>query len=170
MTSDSLIKTLEVGRRVLGVLRQGDDRDVTSAIENLMYSAYDLGKAISASPELLSNVELQRFLDEAVSVLKDRYMDLSFYPWTVVHRLEGSWEGDEWVQLCIARSGLQFFIDLFRETSISEVVTAVDASDIDEFIRNRGKDEGYVPNGEIPPEIPLSHWWWWYPEAPPPRR
>jgi hypothetical protein len=73
------------------------------------------------------------------------------------------------VRLCIARSELQFFIDLFRDSEIGEDVAAIDTSEIDELIRMK-EDEAYVPPGKLPPELPASHWWWWFPQDPPANR
>jgi len=166
MTAAFLSQLLEPARPQLDALQQGDDGYTRGTVDGLMSVVYGLGKALSASPELRADAALQRFLDETASVLKARQVNLTHYPWTVVREFKGNWESNEWDQLCVARSGLQFFIDLFRDTALSEEVAAIDPGDMDEFIRELGTDEGYSTDDEIPLEIPASHWWWWYPEAP----
>jgi hypothetical protein len=37
---------------------------------------------------------------------------------------------------------------------------------MDDFIKEKGEYEGYIPPSQIPIGIPSSHWWWWYPETP----
>lgn len=168
MMSESLTPIMENARWHLDALSRGEDGYENGAIEGLMSVAYQLGKVVSASPELLSERAVQRFLGETAAVINEQNVDLSFYQLPVLHRFEGIWESNEWEQLCVTRSGIQFFVDLFRETALADDVAAINASDIDELIRKRGNDEGYLPDEKIPPEIPLSHWWWWYPK--PPRR
>lgn len=166
MTADALTQILDTGHRILDFIRQRNDVYDDGGMEELMLDVYELGRAISASPELRSNAAVQQFLEETTSVLMSKgYVALSFYPPSVTLRFEDNWEGDEWEQLCIARSGIEFFIELFRETALSEEAASMDTREMDAFIRARG-DEGHLSDDEIPPEIPLAHWWWWYPEAP----
>lgn len=167
MTAAALKQMLEEARQKLDVLRRGGDGYENGAVAELMADTYQVGKVLAASPKLRSEGDLQRFLDETVSVLEKQRVDLTFFPLNVSHQFEGIWEANEWEQLCVIRSGLQFFVELFQETALAEHVASLDTSALDGLIRERGS-EGYLSDDQIPPEIPLSHWWWWYPE--PPRR
>lgn len=170
MTSETLTRALEHARRDLATLASSeqDSEDATDALAELLDDLYDVGKALGASAGLRTSPELQRFLEEAIPVLKARQGDLLLRPWKIRYRFQGIWEDDEWIQLLVARSGLQFFIELFRETALAENVAELDTSDVDEFIRERG-NEGNLTDEQIPPELPASHWWWWYPKEPRPR-
>lgn len=167
MRTEALTQILEGASRTLNVLRQGGDGYENGAVAELMADTYLVGTVLAASPKLRSEIDLQRFLDETVSVIEKQGVDLTFFPLDVLHQFEGIWEANEWERLCVVRSGLQFFIELFQETALAEHVASIDTSAIDGLIRERGS-EGYLSDDQIPPEIPLSHWWWWYPE--PPRR
>jgi hypothetical protein len=168
MTSDLLSQLLRSARRHLDALLQGDNGYKHGSVNGLMTVAYRLGQALSADPGFCTDAAVRQFMDETASVLKARQVDLTYYPATLMLEFRGNWETNEWEQLCAARSGIQFFIDLFRDTALSDEVGSIDVGDIDEFIRERGTDEGYSADEEIPSEIPASHWWWWFPQ--PPRR
>ncbi|HLK99974.1 MAG TPA: hypothetical protein VK539_05280 [Myxococcaceae bacterium] len=168
MTSTTLQELIATTRKDLNDLRRSSDVYESGAMEELMYDAYRLAIQLSASPEARADVTLRQLLAEASSVIEERNVDLSYYPWTVVRQFRTSWEANEWEQLCIARSGIEFFMELFRESVLAERVAGIDTSEIDEFIRESG-GEGHLPDEAIPPEIPLSHWWWWYPDKPRPR-
>lgn len=168
MTSNTLQALLATTRKDLNALRQSSDVYESGAMEELMYDAYRLAIELSSSPESRSEVALRQLLAEVAAVIEERNVDLSYYPWTVVRQFRTSWEANEWEQLCIARSGIEFFMELFREGVLAERAAGIDTSELDEFIRESG-GEGHLPDEAIPLEIPLSHWWWWYPEKPRPR-
>jgi hypothetical protein len=168
MNSSTLLDLIATTRQDLDTLRQSSDVYESGAMAELMYDVYRLGIELSASPKSGSDVALRQLLAEVASVLTERNVDLAYYPQTVVRQFRTSWEANEWEQLCIARSGIEFFMALFLESVLAEKVAAISTSAIDKFIRESG-DEGYLSDDEIPLEIPLSHWWWWYPEKPQPR-
>jgi hypothetical protein len=135
------------------------------ALEAVLDDSYGLGKAVTAAPALYDSLELRRFLHDAVPVIKEHHVDLMFHPMRLVHRFEDEWQGDEWEQLCVSRSALQFFADLFRDTPLADNLAGLESAFVDDFIRSKGH-EGHLSDSEIPVEIPAAHWWWWYPEAP----
>lgn len=123
---------------------------------------YHLGLALGIEPRLGVDPELARFIEDTVPVLREHHVDLMFFPGEVVRRFQGIWEYNEWERLCAARSGLQFFVDLFGKTALAENLSDFDTGYVDDLIREMGR-EGHLTDDEIPHGVPRSHWWWWHP-------
>ena len=66
-----------------------------------------------------------------------------------------------------ARSALQFFLDLYRDSALAPFVEEIETDYLDENVRAWGEREGFLSEPEIEPHIPRSHWWWWAPGSPP---
>jgi len=169
MNSDRLTQVLDVAKRRLARLRQGSESpDPDVALEGWMDDAYEIGTVIAMSAGLRSDARLRRYVEDATPVLHEQAINLSFYPDFVESRFSGSWEYNEWTQLCGARSEIEFFRELFREAA-PDIIGMIECRNLDEVIRARGH-EGHLEDDEIPSGVPVSHWWWWYPEEPPRHR
>lgn len=151
MTADQLSHVVTRARGALAEQRWDDFFD----------DVYELGKLLVVEPRLTATPELTQFVEDSVPALREHHVDLMFFPGSVVRRFHGIWEGPEWEQLCVARSGLQFFVDLFSG-ALADNLADFDTGYVDELIRERGH-EGHLADDEIPRGIPRSHWWWWYP-------
>jgi hypothetical protein len=116
--------------------------------DDLFDDVYDLGKLLVVEPRLGAAPELTQFVEDSVPALREHHVDLMFFPGSVVRRFRGIWEDREWEQLCVARSGLQFFVDLFR-SALADNLSDFDIGYVDELIRERGH-EGHLADGEIP--------------------
>lgn len=91
--------------------------------------------------------------------------------------LDKDWEADADVELANLErayrnlSAEQFFLDLFRSTTLKEhyhyFELPPDDDDKDELVEERVEQIGALPLERIPAGIPESHWWWWAPEQPP---
>lgn len=162
----SLDPLIAEARQDLDTLRAaGDDPD--PALAYLLDDLYRIGLAIEREPSHRVSPDLRRFIDDSAAVFYDRSTALLFQPNLIVQRFRDTWIDDEWRQLCAARSGLQFLIDLYPNTLIDDFLPLLEADYVDDFIRRQGH-EGHLYDNEIPRSIPQSHWWWWYPEPPRP--
>jgi len=169
MNSNRLTKVLDEAEPRLARLRQGSERpDPHAALARWMDDAFEIGTALVTSAALRSNARLLRYVEDAVPVLDVLAFSLASYPDFVESRFSGSWEDNEWTQLCGARSEIEFFRELFREVA-PDIIEMIECRDLDEVIRARGH-EGHLEDDEIPSGVPVSHWWWWYPEEPPQHR
>lgn len=133
-------------------------------VENFMLAIYHLGTAIEQDPSLRDTPELAAFVQELQPALRRSIVDLVSYPQAVISQFQRVWEGGEWEQLSRLRSAIQFFVELMRDTPISEELSELDTEldDLDEHVRKWGKREGGLDTTD--PGIPRSHWWWRYPE------
>jgi len=155
----------------LATLQKFADREtVTERVdltESFMSQLFDLGLALGRDPQDRSSPEFERFLQESAALLPRAVGDLCLYVVRTENLFYGTWEYDEWKQVCRRRSTLEFLWELYRETEFSEWFEQIELEDLDNLLEERGKREGYLPVEDIPEGVPRAHWWWWHPEEPP---
>lgn len=166
MSELSLEHLLAEGRQDLAALKAAGD-DPHAAIGALLNDVYRIGLALERDPSHCTSPELRQFVDDSASALYDQSTALLFHPSNIVRRFQETWYTDEWVQLCKVRSGLQYLIELYRDTQLIDFLRSLEVDYVDDFIRSQGH-EGYLDDDKIPRSIPRSHWWWWYPDPPRP--
>jgi hypothetical protein len=162
-----LAPMLDHARAVLLRLRGRAEKTPTHPlIDDFLRSIFQIGLVIGGDPERSGSSELRFFLDETAPDLIEEHVALLFYPGRLLLEFQHTWESDEWEQLCRRRSGLQFFLDLYRDTALGPFVEEIETDDLDDEMREWGKREGFLSPAEIDPRIPRSHWWWWAPGSP----
>jgi hypothetical protein len=131
-----------------------------------MMGIVDLGLRLEAEPSLRPQV--RRFLEETaahfdwhIGLIRRFASDIESRSWT-------DWSDDPtlWRDLCIRRSAVAFFSELYADTSLAPMLPSLEESRLDEILRDHA-DDAYVPRDKIPPHMPTRHWWWWLPDAPP---
>jgi hypothetical protein len=132
-----------------------------------MFTLNDVGLMLALCPELRSSPDLRRFLDESADALEQVFVKLHAFPLEATGDYEALWEANEWREVCRLRSGVQFFIDLYRDTGFAPFLEGIDTTFFDDWVREWGGRQGYALDDERPRGTPSSHWWWWYPRAPP---
>jgi hypothetical protein len=166
---DLLAPILDEARARLRALRDRPEGAPTAPlVADALRLIYRLGVALGDHPALHDAPALRGFLDDTAAALAAEHVALVFYPGALVDEFEHAWEHDEWRQLVERRSGLQFFLDLYRDTALAPYVAELELADLDRRVRDWGTHDGFLPASQIEPGIPRSHWWWWLPEAPPP--
>jgi hypothetical protein len=167
MVPSPIIKTFNMARADLHMLRSQVQSEASyHLVEEFLLDMYHLGLEIDDTPALLNSPELNVFLNETAPDLSQVSDALLLYPYSLLSKFQCVWIYDEWKQLCLLRSALQFFLDFYRETILAPVIQAINITELDSMIREWGELEGYLAPSEIDPRIPQSHWWWWAPEPP----
>jgi hypothetical protein len=69
--------------------------------------------------------------------------------------------GDDWVTLCLRRSHIEAFNDLYRPHMPAAAL--IDTSELDDNIRNKARMEALPIPEQTPSDLPDSHWWWQLP-------
>ncbi len=123
-----------------------------------------IGQALERQPQLSESEPVGSFLKETEAHLDRLLLVVNLFVVQTTNILTSSWESEEWIEVCKRRSAIEFLRQLF---SISETEEFLDTEEVDELLRTRGRDEGYLKESLIPEGIPPSHWWWWYPRSPP---
>jgi len=90
---------------------------------------------------------------------------LGAYIWRVQFKAEGANE-NEWYELSMRRSAIQFAIDDYAGPPVAAEISAEDVEELDGELRELGKhdEQGPIDPADIPQGLPDSHWWWHYPE------
>jgi hypothetical protein len=106
--------------------------------------------------------KLRRFRDESAAALADFEKDLSAFASLATFLAEGARE-DDWYELCMQRSAIQFLIEEYAGTPVAAMIEPADVADLDVELRRVGKEYGPVPERFVPKGVPESHWWWFFP-------
>ena len=87
--------------------------------------------------------------------IEDHREDIcNFYLNKVENVLEKSFDGDEWIGVCIDRTNIEAFNKMF-----GSIVEPLNVEEIDELM-NQKKE--IVMSKDRPLNIPQSHWWWFF--------
>jgi hypothetical protein len=135
----------------------------------VMGLVYELGLLLHRHSEAFDEARFRELLEESAELMPVALTPIEAYVGDTERKFSSAWELDEWIWVCNRRSATEFLFELYRDTPFAEHLSRVDASRIDELLRERGHDEGWLPPEKIPEGIPPSHWWWWYPADPEPR-
>ena len=132
----SFVTLLDQARADAGAFRsRPEGTSPNPLIADFLLDVYQIGLAIGGDPALTTSPELRSFLDDTVPDLETVFTWLYFYPGTLALEFQGPWEDDEWKQLCRRRSALQFFLDLYRDTTFGPFIDEVKTDDLDEKLR-----------------------------------
>jgi hypothetical protein len=131
-----------------------------------MADVHRLGLRVHREPGLLASPEVRGPLRASVLPLKTQIHELRIWVNYLEDSFIGTWESN-WTRVCEARSSLQFFFDVYRETGLADEFFALSPEELDYHMRIVAPYEGGLPASSIPPGMPASHWWWWAPDPPP---
>ncbi len=164
-TPDALVEELLRDLAELPTLGPPDGLIRQQRAEALMRRLFDLGR--SAPAAWRGSPACVRLAVAAEAALDAIYVDLQLVLAGISGMLWGGWSEGDWEKLCVRRSGLAFFEELFREALESHEYGPFDTLELDERIRGRADDEGYLDFAAVPGGVPSAHWWWWAPREPP---
>jgi hypothetical protein len=119
---------------------------------NLLVGVYS--QKDRADPE-----ELRRFRRESAAALADFENGLSAFADLTIFLAEGA-RDDDWYELCVRRSAIQFVLDEYGGTPVAAQIEPADVADLDVEMRRLGNEYGPVPQQFVPTGIPECHWWW----------
>lgn len=166
-TSETLSSLLE---RMEGTLRTMQAVEPVASradrTNRVMADFYELGLLLVRCPEFGHSVELRTFLRNSAPLLPAIIFDIERFIHSMEDKLHSSWDISPWRAISRNRSSLQFLRDLYEDTNFREFLVNFDLSKLDDLMRQRGHDGGYLSDDEIPSRIPAAHWWWWYPNEP----
>jgi hypothetical protein len=151
----ALADLLDAVRTNLAALRDSEDKQ--DEVRELMRSIYDLYLFLIQLPDGRTDEVLTMFVDQAREPLQSQLWAIEVL---AVGRLEillnSVWEADEWVRVCRERSAIAALNEIFG----SPDSPLIDTAELDESIRAKGDDEGFLDPSRIPPGMPAEHWWW----------
>jgi hypothetical protein len=158
MKTDELVAT---ARAVLAELESASGVPAVRArAKRLMELFFELGLELSRDPEAEFSEGVQDFLVDTAQSISRCATQLRVYMADTLQLAERPFEGDEWLELCERRSGIETLRRLYSGTS-GDVSTELASDALDAQLRARGADEG--PARKVPDGMPAEHWWWWYP-------
>jgi hypothetical protein len=134
-----------------------------------MLAIYRIGRHLTRDPSLRESAEFRQFVTDTEGLLGDAFLHIDHFAERAESRLIGEWVYDEWRRSARDRSALQFYLELYRPTSLAPLLHYIEGRlpDHDERlaakIQNNSGSDGSVPWG-----IPGSHWWWHGGEPPAP--
>ncbi|HMG71994.1 MAG TPA: hypothetical protein VK582_00720 [Pyrinomonadaceae bacterium] len=134
-------------------------------VEAFMDRIFDLALEVHRHPNSRDWPEFVGFLANCCSQMIDLMGDIQQFASRTEDQLYGSWDYDEWLEVCKRRSSLAFLMEFCGDINWPSFCGEYCAS-LDEQIRAKGKEEGYLKAEQIAEGIPSTHWWWWYPLPP----
>ena len=115
-----------------------------------------IGRAVTQHPDLAPRV---RAFVERTAPLIARHLPLGLWIGSVYDAAEsGSSDPDDYVQALSARSDLQFFLDLYRDSVACTYLDGIETESTDEDLKAWGVHHQV---DDVPPGIPPSHVWWY---------
>jgi hypothetical protein len=69
-------------------------------------------------------------------------------------------EEDDWYDLSIRRSAIQYLLDDYADTPVAGLVQEADVPELDAQLRRIAPDQAAVPEQLVPRGLPAGHWWW----------
>ena len=169
MTTDSVISCLNKVDDAL------DNIDTTAsplknfdALSLVMKAVFELGLARQVNPSAFQSDQVRQRLSAQGARFFSFLHLVDYYVSRLERQFWGVWEG-RWIDVCFARSGLEFLLDLYQETAFSETddtengatFDKTEFEDLDAGIQQLQSEYGGVPAQQIPAGIPVSHWWWY---------
>lgn len=107
---------------------------------------------------------LSEFRRRSAGVLADLENDLPAYVERTVDLAEQA-RDQEWYQLCVRRSVIQFVWDDYSGTPAAALVSAEEVAHLDDAMRRVGTEQGPVGEKGLLRGVPAAHWWWRYPAS-----
>lgn len=160
----SLLERMEATLRAMQAVEPVKSR--VDRTNRFMAYLYELGVLLHRYPQLDHSVELQTFLQNTAPLLRAIIFDVERFIESMEDEMYSSWEISPWKGISRDRSSLEFLRELYKDTPFGEFLCNFDSSKLDDLLRQRGHDGGYLSDAEIPTGIPAAHWWWWYPNEP----
>jgi hypothetical protein len=160
----SLLERMEATLRTMQAVEPIKSR--VDRTNRFMAYLYELGLLLLRCPQLDHSAELQTFLQSTAPLLRAIIFDVERFIDSMEDEMYSSWEISPWIGISRDRSSLEFLRKLYKDTQFGEFLCNFDLSKVDDLLRRRGNDGGYLSDAEIPSGIPAAHWWWWYPNEP----
>jgi hypothetical protein len=114
-----------------------------------------IGRALTQHPELAPKV---RAFVECTAPLIARNLPLGLWIGWVYDAAESrSSDTDDYRDALAARSDLEFFLDLYRDSVARNYLAGIETESTDEDLKEWGAHHHI---DEVPPGIPPSHVWW----------
>lgn len=115
-----------------------------------------IGRAVTQHPELAPKV---RAFVERTAPLIARNLPLGLWIGWVYDAAEShSSDPDDYLQALSARSDLEFFLDLYRDSVACNYLEGIETESTDEDLKAWGVHHQV---DDVPPGIPPSHVWWY---------
>ena len=167
MNQETLYQTIDRIFRLLKALREQDKTiDTWAETRQLMDDTVDIYIALKTNPSIEEDTKFQDYIRESAIELTSRTDDIYGFIIKMEQDLCYPFYSNEWDGICWRRSAVEAIKEMYQNTCLEEYFDDLDTEEVDDFIKEKGKHEGYIPESEIPIGIPSSHWWWWYPEIP----
>jgi hypothetical protein len=155
MITPQLNERLSSGTQLLKEITEGEFSENRLAVDSVMRTFFELGRALGQEPVLAKDPAVSSFLKEAQERIDRLFLSLDMYVMRTEYLLASAWEHEEWFVVCERRSAIEFV-----KTLLDVPENALDTTEIDAQIVERGREESIRPLGGVEPGIPQSHWWW----------
>jgi hypothetical protein len=115
-----------------------------------------IGRAVTQHPELAPRV--CAFVERTAPLIA-QHLPLGLWIGAVYDAAEsGSSDPDDYLQALNARSDLEFFLDLYRDSVACNYLEGIETESTDDDLKAWGADHQV---DHVPPGIPPSHVWWY---------
>lgn len=149
---------------IAGIDPQLRPLDNFEPLRTLLRAVLDLGTTLGGDDEAREDRRVGSRLRAQGASLQAMRPLLDYFTARIEARLCGTEAtGVRWVELCHGRSGLEYLLELYRGTALTdgdEPLEVQEFEDIDANLKQMQAQWGGVPEARIPPGIPESHWWW----------
>ena len=167
MNQETLYQTIDRIFCTLKVLReQYKTIDTWAETRQLMDDTVDIYIALKTNPSIEEDTKFQDYIRKSAIELTSCTDYIYDFIVDMEQTLDSTFYSNEWDGICWQRSAVEAIKEMYQNTCLEEHFDDLDTEEVDDFIKEKGKHEGYIPESEIPIGIPSSHWWWWYPEIP----
>ena len=167
MNQETLYQTIDRVFCTLKVLReQYKTIDTWAETRQLMDDTVDIYMALKTNPSIEEDTKFQDYIRKSAIELTSCTDYIYYFIIQMEQTLDSTFYSNEWDGICWQRSAVEAIKEMYQNTCLEEHFDDLDTEEVDDFIKQKGEYEGYIPQAQIPIGIPSSHWWWWYPEIP----
>ncbi len=149
---------LERTRKLLDELGPGPE--IASSSSSIWEDLFPLFGEVTRLPEAEQKQFVEATADQVLQC-EQHFLEYLYGMEDLVSR--GDWYGGEWERVCERRSFFEYFLQLYQNHWDGPWI---DIEQLEEWMLDRGKDEGPAYEPDVPKDIPGTHWWWWYPNEP----
>lgn len=144
---------------LLGDIPSASSSDKVAKIARYFEQCFDLDTRLRSGPSDADAAAIKDFVARTAPPVQEHAITFDSYGGEAVRVfMQQEFVGNDWVTLCMRRSHVEAFNDLYRGTVPDDDL--IDTEELDEDIHSKAELEAMPKPDLMPAGVPDSHWWW----------